>query len=229
MAFSEIVPEMFSRSRLMYLDFAEIPQDTPDEENIARYFETCRAQGVDPTLPANRQRFNNQLLARSGARYLVSRYAEDRSAMLAGSQIAAEGRTYHLGIDIFSKDLEPVLAPAAGHIVRTGREPGEHSYGNYLIFKPVDTEHYLFLGHLGLMRSPGSAEPAGRQIALLGDFATNQNGGWSRHLHLQILTELPPDGETPIGYSTHEDLEANTERFPNPLKLFPDWQILDDA
>ena len=55
-----------------------------------------------------------------------------------------------MGIDIFSKDLEDIFAPSDGEIVASGKETCDHSFGHYLIFKPVEelTHNYIFLGHL---------------------------------------------------------------------------------
>ncbi len=59
----------------------------------------------------------------------------------------------------------------------------------------------------------------GEQIAKLGDFIEGENGGWSRHLHYQILTDLPSQGTTPIGYSTELDLPSNKNKFPDPKDI----------
>ena len=226
MTFTEPLAQLFTRSKLMILDFSEIPADAPDAENIRLFFEDCERRGLNPREPQNRQQFNNRMLAESGARYLVSRYAEDRSAMLTGSQIAREGRTLHMGIDIFSKNLEPVFAPCDGEIVRTGFEDEDHSYGHYLIIKPAEFSGvYLFMGHLSSELPSAGPVTAGQRIATLGDYHQHENGGWSRHLHLQFIRELPPEGETPNGYSTKAAFAENSQRFPSAFDLFPAWQL----
>lgn len=182
MSLRKPLPELFTRSKLMTLDFSQILSGAPEAENIEAFFRDCEAKGVNPRLPQNRQQFNNRMLGATGTRYLVSRYGEDRSAMLTGSQIAAEGRNLHMGIDIFSRDL-----PTLGRI------------------------------------------EAGEPIATLGDYHDNENGGWSRHLHLQIITALPPEGETPIGYSTKETFNENSHRFPDPMQFFPQWQLAKNS
>ncbi len=219
--------DLFTKSKLLILNFDELTPSVPPEENIALYFQACETQGVNPRLPENRQKFNNSMLRKTGVHYLVSRYGEDRHSMLTGSEIAREGRVLHLGVDIFCEDLEQVYAPCDGRIVRSEQEHGSHSFGHYLILKP-DQAHlpYLFLGHLSAeLPSEGDECKAGQPIARLGDFVDNENGGWSRHLHLQMLTELPPVGEAPIGYSTKADFAANAEKFPDPMPYFPDWVI----
>jgi len=222
----ELLADLYQSSRLMVLDFADIPDGTPPTENIQHFFETCESQDINPRLPEHRQAFNDQLLAHTGARYLVSRYGEDRKAMLVGSKIASEGRTLHMGIDIFCQNLETVFAPCHGSIMRIGREPENHSYGHYLIFRPDHLKGvYFFLGHLS--KEPPRLGPvrAGMPIAQVGDFASNENGGWSRHLHLQIIRNLPAPNQTPEGYATSGNFAAASRAWPNPLPYFPEWYI----
>jgi murein DD-endopeptidase MepM/ murein hydrolase activator NlpD len=223
---TEPMTELFTRSRLLVLDFAHIPASTHDEENISVYFRDMEARGLNPRLAEHRHAFNARLLNRTHARYLVSQYSEDRSSMLAGSAIAAEGRTYHLGLDIFAQEQEPVFAPCDGEIMRSEYEPGLHNYGNFLILRPDDTKlPYMFFGHLAADKHPVGHVKEGEQIARLGTYEQLENGGWSVHLHLQLLTELPPVGEAPIGYSSKESLHKNQQRFPNPEDIFPTWNI----
>lgn len=218
--------ELFTRSKLMILDFSQIPATLPRDQNIQLFFEQCEAASRNPRLPENRQKFNDQMLKSTGTRYLVSRYAEDRQAMLTGSVIAKEGRTLHMGIDIFSKDQETVYAPCDGTIVRAEYEEQDHGYGHYIIIEPDDKPgFYIFLGHLAKDLPKLRHVRAGEAIAQLGDYRNAENGGWSRHLHLQIITELPPKGETPIGYSSTATFAANAQKFPDPMPFFPDWQI----
>lgn len=226
MSLIEPLHTLFTSSKLMILDFADIPETTPTESNIHTFFVDCERRGLNPRLPKYRQQFNNRFLASSDARYLVSRYGEDRSAMLTGSQIAAEGRTLHMGIDIFCKELAPVFAPCDGEIVRTGFEAEAHSYGHYLLLKSnQDIGVYLFFGHLSKALPMLGPVKAGEHIATIGDYRHNENGGWSRHLHLQCCSELPPNNQTPIGYSTKQDFLKNSRRFPNPFQYFPKWRV----
>lgn len=223
----EPLKEMFSRSKLLILDFSQIPSNSPVEENIKFFFEACEAHNKDPKLPVNRQKFNDALLEKSGMRYLVSRYLEDRSAMLYGSSIYKEGRTYHLGIDIFSKDKEAVYAPCDGDILYIGEESENHSFGHFLIFRPNDNIlPYIFFGHLSAKSHVPGLVKSGEMIGRMGDYINHENGGWSRHLHLQLLSNLPEKGAAPKGYTSLNDLAQAKIDFPNPIKtLFPNWKI----
>lgn len=221
----EIMPELFSRSEILIWNFGDITK-TDAHKNIKEYMRAQEKLGHDPRDAFHRQEFNEQVLRRTDSRYLIGRYLEDRSDILQGSHIASQGRTYHLAIDIFSKNQEPVFAPCDGQIVVSTRESGLHNYGNYLILKPDDTTlPYIFFGHLASSKHPVGKVHAGQQIGQLGSFYQLENGGWSVHLHLQLLVELPPEGEAPIGYSSLTNLEKNKHLFPNPQSLFPAWQI----
>lgn len=223
---SEPLPELFARSQTIILDFAQLTDELPVSQNIQNYFKDAQANEVNPRLPENRQQFNNTMLEETNARYLIGRYGEDRVAMLADTPAGKQGRTLHMAVDIFSRDLEPVYAPCDGEIVISAYEDGFGEYGNYLIFKPANEEFYIFFGHLAQSgQNIAGAVKQGQQIAHLGDYANNENGGWSRHLHLQILKELPAKGKTPDGYSTKEDFEKNALLYPNPMKYFTGWEI----
>lgn len=223
---AEPLPELFTCSKRLVLNFNNIPSNTPASESIAEYFKAMEAGGRNPRLPEYRQAFNDRLLTQTGFRYLVSAYGEDRLSMLEGSSIAREGRTLHLGIDIFSKDLEQVIAPCNGTIVRVGREDEPHSFGNYIIFQPeMSGVPLLFLGHLGFDLPVRGHVAKGQVIGVLGDYKENENGGWSRHLHLQCLKELPVPGSAPLGYGSAANMVKLRELFPDPMDLFPGWKL----
>lgn len=221
----EIMPELFTRSEVLIWNFSDLTE-ADSHKNIQQYMQEQQKLGKDPRDAFHRQDFNNKVLEQSSARYLIGRYGEDRRDILKGSHIAKEGRTYHLAIDIFSKDQEPVLAPCDGKIVARAYEPGLHNYGHYLIFRPDNISiPYIFFGHLASDMSDLGEVRAGQQIARLGSFENLENGGWSIHLHLQMLVELPVEGQSPIGYSRLDDLSKNMKRFPDPLSIFTEWEI----
>jgi murein DD-endopeptidase MepM/ murein hydrolase activator NlpD len=217
----ELLPQLFTESEIMILDFNQILSSTPEYKNIKAFFEKSRSLGIDPKLPENRQKFNNEFLQKTGKKYLISSYAEDRIEMLKGSRIAQERRTIHLGVDIFSKDLESVYAPSDGEIIVADREGGSHSFGNYLILKldPKITKYFLFLGHLSKDLPHLGKVFGGQIIAKLGDYLDGENGGWSRHLHVQLLKDLPASNSFIPGYSSNEKLKQNMIEYPDPSFL----------
>lgn len=219
--------DMYESSKKIYLDFNNLRVDLPENENFQSIFKKYTQNGLNPRQPQNRQKINDELINKTGYRYLIGQYGEDRTAMLSDTPAGQEGRVMHMAVDIFSKDLEPVFSPCNGEIVVSDYEVGFGEYGNYIIIKPDDLDFYIFFGHLSNKRPKIGRVVKGMQIAQLGDYHDNENGGWSRHLHIQMLKELPPKGKTPNGYSTKADLNKNSQKFPSPLKFFTEWQIAD--
>ena len=219
---TEPLPELFTRATLLTLDFNNINPGTHAAYNIEHFFEQCQRNGKDPTLAEQRQSFNNSMLDATKSRYLVSQYGEDRAAMLAGSRIAKERRTIHLGVDVFCRDLEAVYSPCSGKIVQVGREPGGHSFGNYVIIKPDDADYFLFFGHMSAQQPRLGRVRAGQKIGTIGDYLDNENGGWSRHLHIQLFRTLPSNNDELIGYSSQPDFAHNQYLYPNPCEYWPE-------
>ena len=218
-AMHDPLPGLAASLSVIVLDLAAIPAGCPPQEDVAAFMSRCRAAGIDPLAAASRQRLHDELARARGTRYLVGRYGEERGALLAGTAIAAAGRTVHLGVDVFCSDCAPVLAPCDGRIVRAGYEPGPAGYGHYRVVEPeAEAEVWIFVGHLGQDAQECGRVRAGEPFARLGDFP-DENGGWSRHLHLQMLTELPADGATPPGYASPGDDDA-LRRSPDPGHWF---------
>lgn len=213
----EILPGMLTNTEMFILNQADITE----QDAHKNYF--AYDNHNDPEL---RDKFHRKVLRQSGQRYLFGRYLEDRSFFLAGSHIAREGRTLHLGIDLFSIDQEVVSAPCDGEIVVSAKEAGAHGYGNYLILRPDNVAiPYIFMGHLADDKLGLSRVTTGQTIARLGHWDNYENGGWSIHLHLQLLRKLPAKGEAPIGYTSRRELATNKLNFPDPVSLYPGWEI----
>lgn len=212
-----LLPELFTKSEIVILDFREIPSDLPEYKNIKIFFENCYKNGIDPKLAENRQIFNNNFLEKANKRYLIGRYLEDRIEMLRGSVMETEGRTIHQGIDIFSKDLEVVSAPCDVEIVKTGREKCKHGFGYYIILKPDPkiTKNYIFIGHLSKDLPKLGKYSSGQEIVKMGDYINDENGGWSRHIHVQLLSDLPANNSIPWGYSTKQNLNQTMIEYPD--------------
>ncbi len=221
----EVLPEMLTRTELLVLDPKDITADDVGKDYFT-YAKSHSGEGRDFKSPQERELFNNAVLQQTGSRYLFGRYLEDRSYFLDGSFMAKEGRVLHLGIDLFCKEQEPVFAPCDGQIVVSANEEVEHGYGNYLVLKPNDEAlPYIFFGHLREDKYGIKHVLQGERIANLGHYDNLENGGWSIHLHLELLKELPVIDEAPIGYSTQKALATNKVLFPDPMLLYPGWKI----
>lgn len=107
----------------------------------------------------------------------------------------AESRTIHLGLDLFAPVGTPVLAPLDGvvHAYADNKQPLD--YGPVIVLRHEaddGTEFFTLYGHLSRKSLDdlelGLIIKAGERIATLGPAAVN--GGWTPHLHFQIITDV---------------------------------------
>lgn len=131
-----------------------------------------------------------------------------------------EGRSIHLGVDIWAEAGTPVFAPfdAVVHSFQNNTAWGD--YGPTIILEhQIDEIHfYTLYGHLSLSSLEGLYEgkniEKGSQFAEFGDFPIN--GDWSPHLHFQIITDLLGKKGDFYGVCTPEEQEKFAKICPNP-------------
>jgi 4-aminobutyrate aminotransferase-like enzyme/Ser/Thr protein kinase RdoA (MazF antagonist) len=164
---------------------------------------------------------------RTGAAVGVGRYDEARLVYTApafrpSDRPLAEGRTVHIGIDLFLEPGAPIFAPLEGtvHGVRNNAE--RLDYGPTIILEHQAGDgapaFYTLYGHLGaasirgLMK--GRVIHKGELFAAVGTFP--ENGDWPPHLHFQIILDmLGRDGEFP-GVARAGDREVWRSLCPDP-------------
>jgi 4-aminobutyrate aminotransferase-like enzyme/Ser/Thr protein kinase RdoA (MazF antagonist) len=135
-----------------------------------------------------------------GVRVSIGRYDEPRLLYVApafalGTRPTDEHRTIHIGLDLFADAGTPVFAPLAGTVHAFADNASPQDYGPVIVLRHATndgTPFFTLYGHLsreslrGL--TVGQSVGAGDQIATLG--AADVNGGWTPHLHLQIIIDL---------------------------------------
>lgn len=135
-----------------------------------------------------------------------------------------ERRTVHLGIDLFAPAGTAVYAPLDGVVESVQNNAESLDYGPTLILRHRDGDgepFFTLYGHLAsdlLDRwSPGDTVTAGTEIARFGH--REENGGWSPHLHLQVMVDLLGNsGNFPgVGAPTHRTMWRAL--CPNPVAL----------
>ena len=136
----------------------------------------------------------------AGVNVAIGRYDEPRllyvaPAFASGPRITDEHRTIHIGLDLFAAAGTAVFAPLAGVVHACADNNARQDYGPVIILRHATddgTEFFTLYGHLSresLDRlTVGRAVAAGEQIATLG--SAEVNGGWSPHLHLQLVVDL---------------------------------------
>lgn len=136
----------------------------------------------------------------ASVRVAVGRYDEPRLLYVApafalGDRPTDEHRTIHIGLDLFAAAGTPVFAPLDGTVHAFADNAARQDYGPVIVVRHTTddgTEFFTLYGHLSRESLQGleigRKVRAGAQIATLG--APEVNGGWTPHLHLQIITDL---------------------------------------
>ena len=139
--------------------------------------------------------------AETAAAVLVGRYLEPR-LLYGEAEFHDEGlerperRTVHLGVDLFVEAGTPVRAPLEGRVVSVVDNAGAGNYGPTVILAhragPDGPAFHTLYGHLSPScleaLVPGQSVAAGELLGAVGD--TDRNGGWTPHLHLQVVLDL---------------------------------------
>jgi len=128
-------------------------------------------------------------------RYNEARTAYTTEAFRVKRNDGWETRTVHLGLDIFVAPGRPVFAPLDG-VVHSFRDNAAYQdYGPAIILEhriPGGPSFCTLYGHLNRASLAGLREGhrvrKGARIAEVG--APPENGGWTPHLHFQVITDL---------------------------------------
>ncbi|HTK28551.1 MAG TPA: aminotransferase class III-fold pyridoxal phosphate-dependent enzyme [Vicinamibacterales bacterium] len=106
-----------------------------------------------------------------------------------------ERRSVHLGIDLFAAAATPVHAPLDGIVHALADNDAPQDYGPVVILRHTTAEGDAFFtlyGHLergSLHRlRPGQPVREGEAFAAIGDASVN--GGWTPHVHVQLIVDL---------------------------------------
>jgi 4-aminobutyrate aminotransferase-like enzyme/Ser/Thr protein kinase RdoA (MazF antagonist) len=144
-------------------------------------------------------RIKRQMEAK-GARVAVGRWCEPRilytSPLFSDSAFRERpDRSVHLGVDLFADAGHPLYSPFDGEIFIAQYNPDHLDYGNMIILKHTAPEGALFYtlyGHLSASsvhgRSKGDKVSRGEEFAWIGE--PDENGGWSPHLHFQLIGDM---------------------------------------
>ena len=167
----------------------------------------------------------------------VGRYNEVRPLYSAPQFGASENptderRTVHLGIDLFVAPGTAVSTPvdATVHAFADNAQPFDYGPVVILRHRGEDGEFFTLYGHLS--RESLAALQIGQQLRRGEKFASvgtaAENGGWSPHLHFQIILDLLDlSTDFPgVAYASQRDVLTELSPDPNlilgiPHRLFP--------
>ena len=181
-----------------------------------------------------------EFMEAAGASYGIGGYDEARliythPMFRASDEYSSEWRTIHTGLDLFAPAGTPVHCPLPGVVHSVRLSPGEQDYGHVILVRhatDTGTEFHTLYGHLSAasvdMVQPGQAIDAGTQIATLG--APHENGGWSPHLHLMVITDLldNTDEFAGVGFESQRDVWTSLCLDPSGIAGVPDGVVEAD-
>jgi murein DD-endopeptidase MepM/ murein hydrolase activator NlpD len=173
------------------------------------------------TTPTDMAAYIEQQLQIHQAQLALGRYGEMRGIYQTELFQDPQGaRCVHLGLDITLPAGTPIFSPLKGIIHSYADNAAAGDYGPTLIVMHTleDQSFYILYGHLSrndlLTWQVGQAINAGHTIGHIG--AVDENGGWSPHLHLQIIQDLQgKQGDYP-GVCRAAEAEFYLNNCPNP-------------
>lgn len=136
-------------------------------------------------------------LQAAGVRVGIGRYNEARLVYSTEQfqEANSERRTIHIGMDFFMPPGTPIYAPLDGVIHSFQDNDLPRDYGPTIILQhnpPGGPTFYTLYGHLSCKSlsglEVGKTIKKGEELCQMGDIAVN--GGWSPHLHFQIIGDL---------------------------------------
>jgi 4-aminobutyrate aminotransferase-like enzyme/Ser/Thr protein kinase RdoA (MazF antagonist) len=135
-----------------------------------------------------------------------------------------ERRTVHLGIDLFAPAGTPVHAPLDGVVRAAHNNAAWLDYGPVIILEHATDggiPFFTLYGHLSVDSLRGM--DAGRRIAKgerIASFGTpDVNGGWTPHLHFQLITDLLDLGIDFPGVARPSQRSVWLSFCPDPARL----------
>lgn len=160
--------------------------------------------------------------------HIAGGYGEHRpfytsDAFRQEGNLGYEYRTCHLGLDVWSTAGAPVHAPLDGVVVSAHVNPGDKDYGPTLIVKHDigGIELLTLYGHLShesLDISPvGKSIKRGDLLCTLG--LPHENGGWSPHLHFQVISHMLGNRHDFAGACRPKDWPVMQQFCVNPMYL----------
>ena len=178
---------------------------------------------IDLKNPNDFETFIENHLRKNNAKVAFGGYNEVRNLYKKTSLFndeQADERNIHIGMDLWIKAGTPVLAALDGTVYGFDYNTGAGNYGPTIILKHSfeNQTFYTLYGHLSL-ESIRDIEidthfKKGQQLATLGD--SSVNGGYSPHLHFQIIKNIGENFSDYPGVCNQKDLEYYLENCPNP-------------
>ena len=172
-------------------------------------------------------------MKRAGVSVGVGRYDEPRLLYTsplfgASGNPTDERRTVHLGMDLFVEAEAAVKAPLVGVVHAVANNSAPLDYGPVVILRhetDAGEEFFTLYGHLSkdslVNIKVGQGIARGEQFARVG--TAEENGGWTPHLHFQVILDLLElDADFPgVAYASERAVWTSLSPDPNLLLGIP--------
>ena len=135
-----------------------------------------------------------------------------------------ESRCIHLGIDFWIPTNTPIHTFLDGEVVVSFNDSGYKKYGGLVLLRHNEDGIFFFTlyGHLShstiLKLKVGDQLKKGDQIGFIGN--STENGGWSPHLHFQIMLSLLNYKNDFPGVAYYNQIKIWKSICPDPNSLF---------
>lgn len=165
-------------------------------------------------------------LLQNSAKVAFGGYNEERNlykSSLIFNDDEKEERNIHIGMDLWIKAGTKVLAALDGTVFGFDFNTGTGNYGPTIILKHTieDQIFYTLYGHLSVESIEnieiGTIFKKGQTLATLGD--SSVNGGYSPHLHFQIIKNIEANFSDYPGVCSKKKLDFYLKNCPNPNLL----------
>lgn len=164
----------------------------------------------------------------AGVRIAVGDYDELRPPYSPPGESGDDPRVVHLGIDVFVEPGMKVHAPVVGTVHDAGESKSPLGYGPTVVLRHETgdgTPFFTLYGHLDrealALCIPGRTVSAGAQLGRIG--SPEVNGGWTPHLHFQLITDLLGLGRRfpGVGHLSQRDAWRTLSPDPNLILGIP--------
>lgn len=215
---------LFSKFENLKVIDASIPysQYTPIDLSVSN----LDLSQIDMKNPKSFEKYIENHLSKNNAKVAFGGYNEERNLYKQSSLFYDEQtdeRNIHIGMDLWITAGTSVLAVLDGIVYGFDFNTGTGNYGPTIILKhTIESQTFFSLyGHLSIESiqnlTLGSFFKQGQTLGTLGE--SSVNGGYSPHLHFQIIKNIGKNCSDYPGVCSKKNLDYYLENCPDPALL----------
>ncbi|MCI4442643.1 MAG: peptidoglycan DD-metalloendopeptidase family protein [Lentimicrobium sp.] len=162
-------------------------------------------------------------LQKNNAKVAFGGYNEERNLYNQNAHFNEDKRNIHIGMDLWIKAGTSILAALDGTVYGFDFNAGKGNYGPTIILEHTieNQTFYTLYGHLSVESIEnieiGTLFKKGQTLATLGD--SSVNGGYSPHLHFQIIKNIEDNFSDYPGVCSKNTLNYYLENCTDPNLL----------